>query len=229
MLRRVYIPVHEAGQPHGMSENHAAGRQERCPLRRGGAIGGAVARAFAREGATVHLVGRTLPTVEKVADDIRAAGGAAETAQVDAFDEKQVVEHADSVAAGAGSLDISFNVISHPDHFGKPVVDMAYEDFESVTRRLRTLWITMHAAAPHMIEQGTGVVLTYGGYGDPMANHGGFQVAFGAIEAMRRTLACELGRQGVRVITLQTAGIPESISDDTRRRPARPSRRASRT
>ena len=182
----------------------------------GGAIGGAVARAFAREGATVHLVGRTLPTVEKVADDIRAAGGAAETAQVDAFDEKQVVEHADSVAAGAGSLDISFNVISHPDHFGKPVVDMAYEDFEqSVTRRLRTLWITTHAAAPHMIEQGTGVVLTYGGYGDPMANHGGFQVAFGAIEAMRRTLACELGRQGVRVITLQTGGIPESISDDT--------------
>jgi 3-oxoacyl-[acyl-carrier protein] reductase len=37
----------------------------------------------------------------------------------------------------------------------------------------------------------------------------------GALEAMRRTLAGELGRRGVRVITLQTGGIPESISDDT--------------
>src|SRR5215213_1689031 len=41
----------------------------------GGVIGGAVARAFAREGATVHLAGRTLSTLEEVADGIRDAGG----------------------------------------------------------------------------------------------------------------------------------------------------------
>ena len=85
----------------------------------GGSIGGAVARAVAREGATVHLVGRTPATLAKVADDIRAAGGAAETAQVDAFDEEQVQEHARAVVAANGSLDISFNVIRrgrHPGH-----------------------------------------------------------------------------------------------------------------
>jgi NAD(P)-dependent dehydrogenase (short-subunit alcohol dehydrogenase family) len=182
----------------------------------GGAIGGAVARAFAREGAMVHLAGRTLSTLDKVADDIRAAGGAVQTASVDAFDQEQVDEHARSVVADKGSLDISFNVISHPDHFGTPVVEMRYEDFEeAVTRRLRTLWITSRAAAPYMIEKGSGVILTYGGYGNPVANHGGFQVAFGAVEAMRRTLACELGPRGVRVITLQTGGVPESIGPDT--------------
>jgi 3-oxoacyl-[acyl-carrier protein] reductase len=182
----------------------------------GGAIGGTVARAFAREGATVHLVGRTVATLDKVAGDIRAAGGRAETAQVDAFDEQQVDEHARSVVASGGSLDISFNVISHPEHFGTPVVEMNYEDFaEPVTRRLRTMWITSRAAAPYMTGQGFGVILTYGGYGNPTPNYGGFQVAFGAIEALRRTLARELGPRGVRVITLQTGGIPESISDDT--------------
>ena len=179
----------------------------------GGTIGGAVARAFAREGATVHLAGRTMSTLQRVADEIRAAGGKAEVAQVDAFDAEQVDEHADSVAAGGGSLDVSFNIISHPDHMGTPAVRMSYEDFEPVTRRLRTMWITSRAAARHMVEQGSGVILAYGGYGDPVPNYGGFQVSFGAVEAFRRTLARELGPKGIRVITLQTGGIPEGIPD----------------
>ncbi|MGH3147950.1 MAG: SDR family NAD(P)-dependent oxidoreductase, partial [Rubrobacter sp.] len=52
----------------------------------GGAIGGAVARAFAREGARVFLAGRNLATLDEVAEAISAAGGVAETAQVDALD-----------------------------------------------------------------------------------------------------------------------------------------------
>ena len=184
----------------------------------GGTIGGAVARAFAREGATVHLAGRTVSTLQRVAYDIRAAGGKVEVAQVDAFEADQVDEHADSVAAGGGSLDVSFNIISHPDHMGTPAVRMSYEDFEEpVTRRLRTMWITSRAAARHMVEQGSGVILAYGGYGDPVPNYGGFQVSFGAVEAFRRTLARELGPKGIRVITLQTGGIPEGIPDERTR------------
>jgi 3-oxoacyl-[acyl-carrier protein] reductase len=56
----------------------------------GGSIGGAVARAFAREGARVFLAGRTLESLEEVAGQIRSAGGVAETAQVDALDERAV-------------------------------------------------------------------------------------------------------------------------------------------
>ena len=95
---------------------------------------------------------------------------------------------------------------------------MRYEDFEEpVTRRLRTMWITSRAAARHMVEQGSGVILAYGGYGDPVPNYGGFQVSFGAVEAFRRTLARELGPKGIRVITLQTGGIPEGIPDEQTR------------
>jgi uncharacterized protein YbaA (DUF1428 family) len=54
----------------------------------GGAIGGAVARAFAREGAKVFLAGRILAKLDAVAREISAVEGAAETAQVDALDEQ---------------------------------------------------------------------------------------------------------------------------------------------
>src|ERR1700747_2384348 len=67
-----------------------------------GAIGGAVARAFARDGARVFLAGRTLATLEEVAADIRAHDGMAEAAQVDAMDKAAVDAHADRVAAAAG-------------------------------------------------------------------------------------------------------------------------------
>jgi len=96
----------------------------------GGSIGGAVARAFAREGATVFLAGRTRARLEELASEIRSAGGVAEIAQVDALDERAVDEHADAVAAHAGGIDISFSLISHGDVQGTPLADMALEDFE---------------------------------------------------------------------------------------------------
>src|SRR5436309_11701656 len=70
----------------------------------GGSVGGAVARALAREGAKVFLAGRTLATLDKVAQQIAASGGVAETARVDALDERAVDEHADSVAEKAGGI-----------------------------------------------------------------------------------------------------------------------------
>ena len=95
----------------------------------GGSIGGAAARAFAREGANVHLVGRTLGTLDAVAEDIRSRGGSAETAVLDALDEAAVDAHAEAVAANGG-LDISLNVISHGDVQGTPLAEMTSADFE---------------------------------------------------------------------------------------------------
>ena len=189
----------------------------------GGAIGGAVARAFAREGATVHLAGRTLETLEAVAEEIRAAGGAAETAQVDALDKAAVDAHADAVVAEAGSIDISFNLISHGEVQGTPLIELAPEDFDRpVAAAVRTMFLTATAAARQMVKQGSGVILVFGGYGDPVDHHnfGGLQVAFQAQEALRRNLAAELGRHGVRAVTVQTAGIPETLPADYERRDA---------
>jgi 3-oxoacyl-[acyl-carrier protein] reductase len=40
---------------------------------------------------------------------------------------------------------------------------------------------------------------------------GALKVTFDAVEGLRRQWACELGPHGIRFVTLQTGGIPESI------------------
>jgi 3-oxoacyl-[acyl-carrier protein] reductase len=186
----------------------------------GGSIGGAVARVFAREGARVFLAGRTLATLEPVTTEITAAGGEAESAEVDALDEKAVVEHADAVVKQAEGLDISFNLITHPYTHGVHFHEMEADDFMApIETAVRTLFITAKAAARHMIEQGSGVLLAFGGPGDraaPLRDYqlGGTQIAFDAVESMRRQLSVELGPYGIRFVSLETGGIPESFPED---------------
>src|SRR4051794_28305691 len=90
----------------------------------GGAVGGAVAEAFAREGARVFLAGRTREKVEAVAQAIRKTGEQAEADQVDVLDEAEVERHVQSVAERAGRIDILFNAIGTEDIQGTPLVDM---------------------------------------------------------------------------------------------------------
>ena len=194
----------------------------------GGAIGGAVARTFADEGARVFLAGRTLAKLDAVAEEIRGAGGVAETAPVDALDETAIDDHADAVAVSAGSIDISCNLISYGDVQGTPLAEMVPEDFaQPVITAVRTQFLTTRAAARHMIERGSGVIRTFGGAGarDPIRDYtsggfqiylGGFQVALGAIDVLRRQLAVELGPHGIRVVTLQSGGVPETTREDWR-------------
>jgi 3-oxoacyl-[acyl-carrier protein] reductase len=165
----------------------------------------------------VFLAGRTPAPLETVAGEIRRAGGAAETARVDALQEAQVDAHADAVAAQAGSLDVCMNVISHGDVQGIPFVEMAPEDYlRPVVTAVRTTFLTSRAAARHMAGQASGVLLAFGGSGPPPQPGyylGGLQVAFEAIESMRRQISAELGRQGVRFVTLRTGGVPETIPE----------------
>jgi 3-oxoacyl-[acyl-carrier protein] reductase len=185
----------------------------------GGSIGRAVARAFAGEGARVFLAARTLETLEEVAEGIRAAGGAVETAQLDALEEKEVDGHADAVAAEAGGVHISFNVITHPYTHGTPLAEMDVDDYMApIETAARTTFLTAKAAARHMIRQRSGVILAFGGPGyqsGPIRDYylGGTQVAFDAIESFRRQLSVELGEHGVRFVTLSTGGIPETIPE----------------
>ena len=180
----------------------------------GSPIGGAVARAFAREGAKVFLAGRTKAKLDKLADEIRAAGGVADTAVVDALDEQAVDEYVDAVVEQAGAIDISFNVISYGD-VQKPLTEIALEDFtQPITTAMRTQFLTTRAAARHMVKRGSGVILHFGGGGtQTLPGLGGFKVALDAIESLRRQWAVELGQYGIRLVTLKTGGVPESISD----------------
>ena len=183
----------------------------------GGPIGSAVARAFAREGAKVFLAGRTLPKLDKVAQEIFDTAGVAEMAQVDAFDEQSVEKHADAVVAKAGGIDVSFNAIGiHGTIQGTPLIEQSQDDISlPVKDRVATNFLTARTAARHMVDKGAGVILMFTATPARMAFPltGSFGVEGAAIEGLCRSLASELGPLGVRVICLRSAGSPESFRE----------------
>ena len=184
----------------------------------GGSIGSAVAHAFAREGATVFLAGHTLDSVENLAKEIIAAGGTAEAAQVDAFDEHAVEKYVDAVVRLAGAIDVTFNAVSIAESTqGTAFADLsAFAVSFPVMRRVATNFVTARAAARHMVEKGAGVILMITASPARMAwpLTGSFGIECAAIEGLCRSLAGELSPQGVRVICIRSAGSPEAFPDD---------------
>jgi 3-oxoacyl-[acyl-carrier protein] reductase len=171
-----------------------------------GAIGSAVARAFAREGAAVHLVGRTITTLESVAASIRGAGGIAHVAAFDVLDRDAVRRHADAVAAHDG-IDVCFNAVSNDDVQGTPLLDMPSEDvLRPVIKALTAHLNIATAAGPHMIRRERGVILAMAGGREAIPRLGGSHVAWAAVAGLCRQLAAELGEHGVRVSWLLSPG-----------------------
>jgi NAD(P)-dependent dehydrogenase (short-subunit alcohol dehydrogenase family) len=183
----------------------------------GGAIGGAIARAFAREGAKVFLTGRSLPSVDAVASDILATGGVAETAQVDALDELAVEKHLSAVVERAGGIDISLNAISLPQRGvqGIPLIKLTPESFTlPIMTYMKSHFLTTRAAVRHMVEKKSGVILTLTATPARIAaaHVGGMAPSWAAIEALTRSLAAEYGQQGIRAICLRSDAIPETAT-----------------
>ncbi len=179
----------------------------------GGSLGGAVAKALAAAGARVFLTGARTGSLQKVADEILAAGGSAELSLVDAFDEGAINSHIQMVLQKAGTVDISFNAVGVPVKQNMPLVDMTADDFvRPVTSTLQTRFLTAIAAGKRMMKQGSGVILsltaTPGGIGYPYT--GGFAAACSAVESFSRNLASELGIYGVRVVNIRSGGSPDS-------------------
>ena len=178
-----------------------------------GAVGSAVARAFAREGAHVFLAGRTASTLEALAGEIRAAGGNADFVVVDALDEQSVESFVSSVAQRAGSIDISFNAIGLEDDQGLPLIEMTQQRFVlPVNIALTSHFYTANAATRHMAKNRSGVIMaiTANAARTAQANMGGFGVACAAIEGFCRQLAAEVGRHGIRVVCLRSSGSPDA-------------------
>jgi NAD(P)-dependent dehydrogenase (short-subunit alcohol dehydrogenase family) len=178
----------------------------------GGAIGGAMARVFAREGARVFIAGRTQEKLDAVAADIAAAGGSAETAHVDVFDQPAVEKHAADVAARADGIDIAVNAVSVMHDQGTMLADLSLDEFmRPIDGFLRTLFITSKAVAQHMGGDRPGVILTLSEPGSKLAVGGilGHSVSSAGKEAFSRVLAAELAPRNIRVICLR----PHAIID----------------
>jgi len=181
----------------------------------GGAIGGAVARAFAQEGATLFLTGRHLGPLEVVAREIQSAGGSSEVAEVDALDEKAVDNHLQYVNDKTGRIDISFNAIGLPPEkiVGAPLTEIDVEKFSlSIANYTRSYFLTARLAARRMVQNKSGVIMTVTALTSRkgVPGNGGYGSSQAAKEALTRDLSAELGRHGIRVVGLRPQAIPET-------------------
>src|SRR5262245_47426110 len=181
----------------------------------GGAIGGAVARAFAREGARLFLTGRRRAPVDVVAKEIVSAGGSAKAAEVDALNEQAVDTHLQSVIDEAGRVDISFNAVGIPGTqiLGVPLIELDVERFSlPVTTYTTSYFLIACMAARRMVGNRSGVIITAttqrSRIGIPLS--GDYGPAMAAEEALTRVLSAELAPQGVRVVGLRPQAIPET-------------------
>jgi NAD(P)-dependent dehydrogenase (short-subunit alcohol dehydrogenase family) len=182
----------------------------------GGSIGAAVANEFASEGAEVFLSGRAKSNVDEVARQITSAGGRAHAAVIDALDDTAVDAYVDGVVKQAGRIDIVFNATgprANEYGNGKNAVNLALDEFlVPLTTIVKSQFITARAAARHMLEQRSGVIIFL--TGSPARGHvegaTAIGTAFGALESFTENLAVEVSPGGVRVVCLRTTANTDS-------------------
>jgi 3-oxoacyl-[acyl-carrier protein] reductase len=185
----------------------------------GGSIGGAVAQAFAREGTKVFLAGRTKAKLDEVAEEIRSGrrssgNGAAQRPRRagrrrtrrrrgrEGRRHRRLLQRRLDPRRPARKP-------AHPD-------TMRGLDSSDLTG-VKTYFHSATATARHMVRKRSGVVLALsssavGLSGRDRRYHltGGFGTASAAIEALPRSLAGELGPQGIRLVCSRSDALPES-------------------
>ena len=164
-------------------------------------IGRAIALALAAGGAAVAVNARTSrEDAEKVAQEIRSAGGSAEAFLADIVDARAVSAMVEGIVKRFGRLDIL--VLNASVRKETPFIDMSFEEWKSLTAV--TLDGSFHcakASLPHLIQAGGGAIVTIGGMtalsGAKRRVHG--SVGKFGLYGMTRALAKELGEHRIRV------------------------------
>ena len=183
-----------------------------------GSIGAAIAREFAAAGARMFLAGRTKKDLEALGKQIAASGAEAYTALVDVLDETAVTEYVADVVEQAGTVDIVLDVtgpLATEYRNGTPAVELPADQFMvPISVMVRSRFITARAAARHMTNQHSGVIIFV--TGSPARPHvpgaTAIGAAFGAMENLAANLAFEVGPSGVRVVCLRTTANIDSRS-----------------
>jgi len=181
----------------------------------GGAVGGAVARAFSREGAKLFLTGRNRGPIEALAREIISLGGAAEVADVDALNEDAIDRHLQLAIDKSGRVDISFNAVGlrNTTLQGLSLAKLAVDQFAlPIMTYATSYFLTSRLAARRMAQKKSGVIMTVTStpsrIGIPLM--GGVGPAMAAVEAITRNLSAEFVSEGIRVVGLRPHGMPES-------------------
>jgi len=182
-----------------------------------GDIAGAVARSFFQHGAKVYVTARNLDAVTVLAQEIRANGGNAETAKVDALNETEIDNFLKKVVADNGKLDVVFNGIGvdYSEMGGRPLTTVAtFEQFMAPMEKIcGSQFLTSRVAARYMMQtqsEGTILLLTAALSRSKLPNLAGITAASAAVEGMTRVMAAEWGEHGIKVTCICTGAIMET-------------------
>lgn len=180
----------------------------------GGAIGGAIAETFARDGARVILAGRTQKPLDAVAARVTAAGGRASTVIVDVTDEIALRAAVAAQSAATGGIDIAVNAVGFVHVQGVPLAELSLADFERPLHTyLRATFVFAKVMAEVMAPRRRGVLMTLSTPGSKVIYPGflGYGTTCAAIESISRILSAELGGAGIRVVCLRPDAIPGTL------------------
>lgn len=182
----------------------------------GGDIGAGVAAEFASQGASLYLSGRTLAHVQSVADTTPGDGKAVrDVAELDALDERAVDDYLDRVVRTEGRIDVVFNAMGPraADYGnGTSAMELPFAKFmHPINTIVASQFITARSAARHLVSRGSGtIVFLSATVSRGTANTSAIGAAYGALEAMTRSLATELSPHGVRVVCVCSMGMAET-------------------
>jgi len=166
-------------------------------------IGREIALTFARAGADVVAIDRDGAGAEVTAEDVRTIGTRAESEAVDVADRAQVDLAVQRAVDVFGRLDVMANVAGIPAD--GPIVDIDASDFDRLLAiNLKgTLW-GCQAAVGRMRASGGGSIINVssGSIDTPAPGFGAYAMTKAAVAMLTKTLATEVGRDGIRVNTL---------------------------
>jgi len=182
-----------------------------------GDIAGAVARSFSKHGAKVYVTARNVDAVKALALEIKANGGNAEAAKVDALNETEIDNFLKKVVTDNGKLDIIFNGIgvSYSEMGGRPPTTLAtFEQFMAPMEKIcGSQFLTSRVAAKYMKQtqsEGTVLLLTAALSRSKFPNLAGITAASAAVEGLTRVMAAEWGGEGIKVICICSGALLET-------------------
>lgn len=171
-----------------------------------GGIGRAFAKGFAENGAHVLVADIDHEGADKTADMIRQTGGIAHATQVDVTQATSCARLAQTAQDHLGGLDILINnAAAFAGLERAPFWDLAEDDWDKIMSvNVKGLWLVSRACVPLLQSSGAGAIVNMASAtvhsGSPMWMH--YVASKGAVIAMTRSMAKELGPDNVRVNAL---------------------------
>ncbi len=184
----------------GMNENELAG-QIAVVTGAGRGIGEAIARRLAAMGATVVLIARDTSQIERVRQEIAAAGGIAEAAPCDLQKEDEIDALGKRIRSTYARCDILVNNAGIGNQ-GKPLHQMAVEDWDKLmATNLRAPFLMIRALAPFMIEAARGHIVNISSLAgkNPLPNGAAYSASKWGLNGLTYSVAEELRAHGIRV------------------------------